>query len=199
MHHRTTGEVEESQLGIEEGGWHAAEALVLARYFMFTQVYFHKTRVAFDLHLREALKTLLPGGSFPAPTATGLKEFLGWDDWRVQGRFAQGEGGEHARRIIERNHYREIRHSPEVSSAKDFEELDRIKKKLGNLVVAEESARKSWYKTDNTDIPVYMQGRVQPLSKISRAIANLQENNQVKLYVDKASQEEAERLLAEGD
>lgn len=34
-------------LGISEGGGHAAEALVLARYFMFTQVYFrHKTRVA---------------------------------------------------------------------------------------------------------------------------------------------------------
>jgi HD superfamily phosphohydrolase len=33
------------RFGISEGGWHAAEGLVLARYFMFTQVYFHKTRV----------------------------------------------------------------------------------------------------------------------------------------------------------
>ena len=31
------------RLGINEGGVHAAEALILARYFMFTQVYFHKT------------------------------------------------------------------------------------------------------------------------------------------------------------
>jgi hypothetical protein len=58
----TATEVEETPLGIEEGGLHAAEALVLARYFMFTQVYFHKTRVAFDLHLREAMRLLLPGG-----------------------------------------------------------------------------------------------------------------------------------------
>ena len=55
------------RLGISEGGWHAAEGLVLARYFMFTQVYFHKTRVAFDIHLREALKCMLPGGVFPRP------------------------------------------------------------------------------------------------------------------------------------
>src|SRR3982074_1178103 len=57
------GEANESpRLGIEEGGWHAAEALVLARYFMFTQIYFHKTRVAYDWHMREALKVMLPGG-----------------------------------------------------------------------------------------------------------------------------------------
>lgn len=193
-----TDQVEETQLGIEEGGWHAAEALVLARYFMFTQVYFHKTRVAFDLHLREALKTLLPGGAYPAPSPTGLKEFLGWDDWRVQGHFAQGEGGEHAKRIVERNHYREIYHSPEVSSDRDFEELQRVKQKLGNLVVAEESAGKSWYTKDSTDIPVLARGQALPLSSFSRAISSLQKNNQVKLYVDKGSRAEAERLLAQG-
>ena len=45
------------RLGISEGGFHSAEALVLARYFMFTQVYFHKTRVACDVHLREHSKS----------------------------------------------------------------------------------------------------------------------------------------------
>jgi HD superfamily phosphohydrolase len=30
------------RIGIQFGGLHAAEALVLARYFMFTQVYFQK-------------------------------------------------------------------------------------------------------------------------------------------------------------
>src|SRR6476646_7128927 len=50
------------RLGISEGGFHSAEALVLARYFMFTQVYFHKTRVACDVHLRGTLKELFLGG-----------------------------------------------------------------------------------------------------------------------------------------
>ena len=52
------------RLGVGEGGFHAAEGLVLARYFMFTQVYFHKTRVAFDHHLLQALKHMLPSGCF---------------------------------------------------------------------------------------------------------------------------------------
>src|SRR5205823_2742898 len=50
----------EPRLGVAEGGVHAAEALVLARYYMFTQVYFHKTRVAFDHHIRGALQAVLP-------------------------------------------------------------------------------------------------------------------------------------------
>src|SRR5262249_40907796 len=76
-------------LGVSEGGYHAAEGLVLARYFMFTQVYFHETRMAFDHHLQEALKLILPEGCFPAPTGPGLEDFLKWDDWRVLGKLAE--------------------------------------------------------------------------------------------------------------
>jgi HD superfamily phosphohydrolase len=187
--------------GIEEGGWHAAEALVLARYFMFTQVYFHKTRVAYDIHLREAMKTILPGGRFPKPTEAGLKEFLKWDDWKVLGLIGKGKAGEHGRRIIERNHYREIHHTPEVCSDKDLRELRAKKISLGNLLVAEEPAKKSWYKTGNTDIPVFSKVRspqVQPLSRYSKAIEGMKENNQVLLYVEGASKEEAEKRIRKG-
>jgi len=189
------------RLGIEEGGWHAAVALVLARYFMFTQVYFHKTRVAYDVHLRETMKTLLPDGHFPKPTGTELKEFLRWDDWEVLGLLADGKGGEHGKRIIERNHYRRIYYTPEVCADKDLVELDAVKVKLGTLVLAEESAKKSWYKAGSRDIPVYSRVRspsVQPLSKYSKVIENMMENNQVFLYVDAASRHEAERLVKEG-
>src|SRR6202035_1074126 len=37
-------------IGVEEGGVHALEALVMARYYMFTQVYFNVTRKALELH-----------------------------------------------------------------------------------------------------------------------------------------------------
>jgi HD superfamily phosphohydrolase len=94
------------RLGFFEGGWHAAEGLVLARYFMFTQVYFHKTRVAYDIHLRGALSALLPEGKFPPPVGDGLEEFLRWDDWRVLGLLADGKGGDHGMRLTNRDHYR---------------------------------------------------------------------------------------------
>ncbi len=52
-------------LGIEQGGIHIAEALLLARYAMFKQVYLHDVRISYDLHLQEFLKSWLDGGQFP--------------------------------------------------------------------------------------------------------------------------------------
>ena len=46
-------------LGLEEGGLHSAEALFLARYFMFMQVYYHRVRVAYDVHLQDFLNDWL--------------------------------------------------------------------------------------------------------------------------------------------
>ena len=40
-------------LGLEQGGIHSAEALLLARYFMFMQVYNHPVRAAYDVHLQD--------------------------------------------------------------------------------------------------------------------------------------------------
>lgn len=42
-------------VGVEPGGFHTFEALILARYYMNTQVYMHKTRRAFDLVLEQWL------------------------------------------------------------------------------------------------------------------------------------------------
>ncbi|MCH9649860.1 MAG: HD domain-containing protein [Deltaproteobacteria bacterium] len=43
-------------IGVAEGGVHALEALVLARYYMFTQVYFNVTGKVLELHLNEWLR-----------------------------------------------------------------------------------------------------------------------------------------------
>ena len=47
------GGSKEPALGVEEGGLHSAVALLLARYFMYEQVYFHKVRRIYDHHLIE--------------------------------------------------------------------------------------------------------------------------------------------------
>ncbi len=59
------GAVPEPALGVEEGGVHSAEALMLARYFMYTQVYFHTHRRVYDIHLKDFLAAWLSGGKFP--------------------------------------------------------------------------------------------------------------------------------------
>ena len=57
-------QADEPALGVESGGIHSAEALLLARYFMFMQVYYHRVRVAYDFHLQQFLRAWLPGGRF---------------------------------------------------------------------------------------------------------------------------------------
>jgi hypothetical protein len=94
-------------LAIERGGIHAAEGLVLARYFMFLQVYFHRVRRIYDRHLQDYLIEILPRG-FPK----NVNEFLKWTDYRVLDSAAGDlEGGDEgrklkARRILCREHFR---------------------------------------------------------------------------------------------
>src|SRR6185312_11446553 len=64
-------------IGVEEGGVHALEALVMARYYMFTQVYFNVTGKAMELHLNEWLEEQ------EWRWAAAPEAFLGQDDVSV--------------------------------------------------------------------------------------------------------------------
>jgi HD superfamily phosphohydrolase len=57
-------ESDEPALGIEAGGLESSEALMLARYFMYKQVYFHHVRRIYDIHLKDFLKLWLRTGLF---------------------------------------------------------------------------------------------------------------------------------------
>ena len=97
-------------LGVEWGGIQSAEALLMARYFMFSQVYFHKIRMIYDQHLIDFLKQYLPGGRF----STDLEEHLAMtdDEINVGIREAAGNaaatGHPWARRLAARNHFRVV-------------------------------------------------------------------------------------------
>lgn len=101
----------ELQLGVTEGGLHAAEALLLARHFMFAQVYLHPVRRIYDLHLGEFLKAwLAPSGRFP----TDVDEYLALTDAEVTTALrhaaidAERLGHDPAQRIVNRQHFKRI-------------------------------------------------------------------------------------------
>ena len=73
------------KLAIEEGGLHALEAFVLARYYMFTQIYFHDVRRGFDLVLTDFIAEVLEDISVSDkyPGADKIDEYLQWDDNRI--------------------------------------------------------------------------------------------------------------------
>lgn len=58
----------EPYIGVEAGGLQSAESLLLARYFMFSQVYFHPVRRIYDIHLKDFLLEWLHSGHYPTET-----------------------------------------------------------------------------------------------------------------------------------
>lgn len=101
-------ELTEPTLGCERGGLQSAEALLLARYFMFSQVYYHPTRLAYNEHLKDFLVDWLPDGRFPAAP----KDHLSRDDNDVlaaikrAARARDAPGHLHAKRIVDRDHFK---------------------------------------------------------------------------------------------
>ena len=98
----------EPTIGIEVGGLESAEALLIARYMMFTQVYFHRVRLMYDRHLQDFLAEWLPEGRF----STDLDAHLALTDLEVLAAIRQAAanseavGHVHARRIVDRRHFR---------------------------------------------------------------------------------------------
>lgn len=97
-------------IGIDEGGLHSAEALLLARYFMFIQVYFHRVRSMYDRHLLDFLTAWLPNGQYPADLDAHLRltDSHVLVAMRDAARNADLDGHEAARRIMQRDHYRRL-------------------------------------------------------------------------------------------
>jgi HD superfamily phosphohydrolase len=130
-------------LALEEGGVHAAEALLLSRYFMFLQVYFHDVRRIYDIHLKDFLSRYLPEGRFPSD----LREYISLTDDTVQVAIADAAGqpddlGELASRLVGRRHYRLAFEIPPQNKAEDPEILERLddhmRQRFGDLVRTDE-------------------------------------------------------------
>jgi len=117
----------EPSLGVEEGGLQSAEALLLARYFMYSQVYFHPVRRIYDIHLRDFLKEWLPNGMF----SIDIEEHLDLTDNEISAAFLKAavkpsaKGHDHAQRIVLHNHFKrlyipsrdDLRINPEAGTA----------------------------------------------------------------------------------
>ncbi len=129
-------------LAINSGGVHALEAFVLARYYMFTQIYFHDVRRAFDLILTDFIEELLKieTSSGRYPDIDALDEYLRWDDNRVM--FAASQmvnptSKNLAWRIIHRQHPKavfETSDSPDAGIIRRVDELGvAVKRKFDDV------------------------------------------------------------------
>ena len=132
---------EEPTLGIEEGGLHSAESLLLARYFMFSQVYFHRVRRAYDVHLKDFLRAWLPGGLYDVDLAA----HLAMTDVQVTAGIADAASDEDspahdpARRLMNREHFRVLwsRNSADLEKNPSSGQLvfDAVRARFGDATV----------------------------------------------------------------
>jgi HD superfamily phosphohydrolase len=104
IEHPETGDL---VMAIEHGGLHALEAMVLARYFMFTQVYFHKVRRAYDHHLLEFLTKYVK--RYPK----SLEKYLRYDDNVIFALLREHHVDENSKRILRRNPFVQAFTTPE--------------------------------------------------------------------------------------
>jgi len=197
---------EEYCIGIDSDGVHAAEGLIIARYMMFTQVYFHKTRVIYDHHLVEVLKEILAndGGTFPSPiNKEGVEKYLSWDDWRVFGQLSD-MNSENAVALRNRQHYRLVFESPEVANTSDILFVENAMTELKNAGInpVRRDSSKSWYKFDNpaTEILVHrVDGRtddeVVPMTEVSTSVKGLPPVRQSRIYVAQSQRKEARKVI----
>lgn len=171
-------------IGLEEGGVHAFEALVMARYYMFTQVYFNVTGKALELHLNEWL--LSSGRRWPAAP----EEFLGVDDVEVWGQMRRS-GSLHARAVVEREHYPlafETREHLTPDEKARFEALlpeMRERFGAGNLLVS--NSAKDPHRLPRSRVLVRrFDGALEPMEEASQFIGHLSRIDRYRVYTPPA-------------
>lgn len=182
------------QLAIHKDGIHTMEALILARYFMFTQVYFHKIRRAYDIILTDFIGDCLEEeyGKRTYPKPDELAEYLKWDDNLILTK-AKERANEADRntawRIINRHHYEVVYETyphPDALESRKVDSLIEVCQKkfkkaqfwLDRAVVHPEMFRRQ-------DLPVMDNtGRLESLVKQSKALQGLEEINYRRIYAD---------------
>ena len=185
-------------LGMEEGGVQSAEALVIARYFMYSQVYFHRVRRICDIHLIDFLKEHLPDGEF----SPDINRHLRTTDseitdamWKTA--YCRGKGRIHARRIVRREHFKTI-YEPGPKDRK-------INPESGELVfrgLSEKFGRENFrrdtldYASASPDFPVKLRaGEIVPSVGISEILRDIPIIKFDRIYADRSCFDDARAWL----
>lgn len=191
----------EPVLGMEEGGVQSAEALMLARYFMYSQIYFHPVRRIYDIHLRDFLKEWLDGGNFP----TDLNAYLKITDNEItaalwEAAFKENKVGYlHASRIVRRQHFKRIyeRNPEDVKINPEAGEaiFNTLKSKYGKEHFRHDRYRQS---SGAPDFPVQMRdGRIVSSLALSETLKNIPVVSVDHVFADRSCFKKAHNWLKE--
>ena len=162
------------------------KGLVLARYQMFSQVYFHKVRRIYDYHSREAIKAILTAkgyenGIYPAPV--NINDYLELDDWAVYAALRDGLGGKHGEIWLKRSHYKCIESTKDIPTAEELANIKKLQEEHAETGYFLDEASAKWYSHDK-DVSILLDnGNVQRLSKKSNIVKSMVDTKMQRFYV----------------
>lgn len=202
------------QLALQKGGVHAFEEFVIARYFMFIQVYFHKTRRYLDKLLVQCIGEILEEQRYPAP----VEEYLKWNDDLVIGKISQNTAtSENARKFMKREVmscvYETRTHANGNTNSSDFQIyrllLRRLKEALPDAIIEVDEASKLAHKIpvmeqydadSGKGIPIISNYLNKPTSITDESLllsGLTQPINIKRIYVNKECSKQAKRIVKE--
>jgi HD superfamily phosphohydrolase len=180
-------------LGVAEGGVHALEALVMARYYMFTQVYFNRVGKALELHFNEWLKEV--GQRWPADP----EAFLALDDVSTLTAMRDSDS-EHALAVVERRYFPmvfETREHLTSGEKKRFEELvPRLRSEFGAAHILVSLAAKDPHRLGESRVLVQrFDGQLEPMEEASHFVRHLDRIDRYRIYTPPQLVPEVEQSL----
>ena len=195
---RETGEL---ALGVERGGVEAVEALLMARYFMFSQVYLHRVRLIYDRHLIDFLRKWLPGGRFPID----LESHLALTDSKVEAAIWEAAddpsaaGHRWARILARREHFKTLYQPSPAEMALNRRAGEAVEREaraqFGDDAVL--AARREG-KGDKAEFPVLLRnGDLASSTAVSDLLGRIPDINYDYVYTDRTVHDQAREWLAE--
>jgi len=175
-------------LGVDEGGVHALEALVMARYYMFTQVYFNLTGKALELHFNEWLEEK---GQLWSSDPEG---FLADDDVSTMAAMRVSQSV-HALAIVQRLHYPLAFETEEHLSSAERERfealLPALRDRFGSDNILVSNSAKDPHRLGQSRVLVRRRdGRLQPMEEASQFIRHLARIERFRVYTPERIQGE---------
>ena len=202
------------QLALQKGGVHAFEEFVIARYFMFIQVYFHKTRRYLDKLLVQCINEILEDHRYPSQ----VDEYLKWNDDLVIDKILQNaQSSENAANFVARNVmscvYETHTHTNMNTNSYDQQVYRLLKRelesKIPDCIINEDEASKVAHKIpimeqydadSGKGIPIISNYLDKPTSIADESIllrGLTSPINIKRIYVDKNHSKEAKRIVKE--
>ncbi|HEY0782580.1 MAG TPA: HD domain-containing protein [Thermoanaerobaculia bacterium] len=167
-------------IGVDEGGVHALEALVMARYYMFTQVYFNVTGKVLELHLSQWLTENRRHWSGE------LEGFLAADDVSVWSDMRRSDSL-HARAVVLREHFPVAFETREHLSPDEKERFEALLPELvarfgaGNLLISNSAKDPHRLRTSRVLVRRH-DGSLEPMEQASQFIRHLSRIDRYRVY-----------------